>query len=269
MALYMNFNARKVLKKFFDRFFWRQHPETALRYLPVVAAIKQAGLADAKILEVGSGSLGIIPYLRAQRENMPSYLKRPIDGVDIDFSGPATPLLTKIKGSAESLPFRKNSYDVVVSVDTLEHLPSQNRQRAIYEMLRVAKKLAIIVVPVGDLSQNQDKELDLLWRKIFGEGNQFLAQHIKHGLPTQDQILVYIDKCRRLLKKNARVSSSPLLNLQVRQLLMRTWISKNKLSYYLYLKGYLLLIPFLRLANFGNCYRRIFVIELAPHQISN
>lgn len=248
----MSFNARKILKIFFDRFFWRQHPEAALRYLPVVAAIRRAGLADSKILEVGPGSLGIIPYL-----------KKPIDGIDVDFSGPPTALLTKFKGSAENLPFRRNSYDVVACVDTLEHLPGQNRQKAIYEMLRVAKKLAIIVVPVGDLSQNQDRELDSLWRQIFGEKNQFLAEHVKHGLPTQDQILVYIDKCRRLLKKNARISSSPLLNLQVRQLLMRTWISKNKFSYYLYLKGYLLLIPLLRLANFGNCYRRIFVIELA------
>lgn len=248
----MNFNARKILKKFFDRFFWRQHPEAALRYLPVVAVIKQAGLSDSKILEVGSGSLGIIPYF-----------KRAIDGVDIDFSGPATPLLTKIKGSAENLPFRKNSYDVVVSVDALEHLPTQNRQKAIYEMLRVAKKLAVIVVPVGDLSQAQDRELDLLWRKIFGGPNQFLAEHVKHGLPTQEQVLVYIDKCRRLLKKNAKVKSSPILNLQVRQLLMRTWITKNKFLYYLYLKGYLLAVPLLRLANFGNCYRRIFVIELA------
>lgn len=246
----MNFNARKILKKFFERFFWRQHPEATLRYLPVVAAIRRAGLTDAKILEVGSGSLGIIPYL-----------KRPIDGVDVDFSGPSTSLLTKIKGNAESLPFRKNSYDVVICVDALEHLPSQNRQKAIYEILRVAKKLAIIVVPVGDFSQNQDKELEILWRKVFGWPNPFLSEHVKYGLPTQDQILVYIDKCRRLLKKDIKIKSWPLLNLQVRQLLMRTWISKNKLSYYLYLKGYLLLVPLLALANFGNCYRRIFVIE--------
>lgn len=254
----MNFNARKILKKFFDRFFWRQHPEAALRYLPVVTAIKQADLAQAKILEVGSGSLGIIPYFR-----------KPIAGLDIDFSGPSTQLLTKIKGSAESLPFRKNSYDAVICVDVLEHLPPQNRQKAIYEILRVAQKLAVIVVPVGNLSQNQDKELEILWRKLFNEPNQFLAEHVKYGLPEQEQVLVYIDKCRRLLKKNAQVKSLPLLNLQVRQLLMRTWITKNKFFYYLYLKGYLLLLPLLRLANFGNCYRRIFVIELAPHQISN
>ena len=258
----MNFNARKILKiffvnfdkKFFAKFFWRQHPEAALRYLPVVTVLKKKGLVDSKILEIGPGSLGIIPYL-----------KKPIDGLDVDFSGPATSLLTKIKGSAENLPFRKNSYDVVISVDVLEHLPGQNRQKAIYEMLRVAKKLAIIVVPVGDLSGAQDRELDSLWRKIFGGSNQFLAEHVKNGLPTQDQILVYLDKSKRLLKKNVKVSSAPLLNLQVRQLLMRTWISKNKFLYYLYLKGYLLLVPLLALSNFGNCYRRIFVIEFTPN----
>ena len=42
---------------------------------------------------------------------------------------------------------------------------------------------------------------------------------------------------------------------------MKSWISKNKYLYYLYLKGFLLLLPFLRNANFGKCYRRIFVIE--------
>ena len=47
------------LKKISDKYFWGQHPEAALRYLPVVSEIKRAGLGDAKILEVGSGSLGM------------------------------------------------------------------------------------------------------------------------------------------------------------------------------------------------------------------
>ncbi|MBI2327781.1 class I SAM-dependent methyltransferase [Candidatus Curtissbacteria bacterium] len=238
--------------KSFAKYFWRQHPETALRYLPVVRELKKAHLEDSKILEVGSGSLGITPYL-----------KRKIDGLDIDFSGPPSPLINKIKGEADNLPFRKNSYEVVVSVDVIEHLEKNRREKAIFETLRVVKKLALIVLPVGENSEKQDRKLHFYWQKIFKEKNQYLLEHVENGLPKINEILVLIDKSLRKLGKIGKVSSSPILNLQVRNILMRTWITKNKFIYYLYLKGYLLLIPFLKFANFGNCYRRIFIIELA------
>ena len=242
----------KNIRNFFDKFFWRQHPETALRYLPVVNILKKLKIEEAKILEVGSGSLGITPYF-----------KRKIDGLDVDFSGPQTDLVNKIKGAADKIPFRKNSYDVVISVDVLEHLPTERREKAITEMIRVAKKLAIIVVPAGELSEKQDHELFKYWQKVFKEQNQFLEEHIKNGLPRIDEILVSIDKSSIKTGKSSRVSSAPLLNLKIRNLLMKTWISRNKYIYYLYLKGFLLLLPILKFANFGNCYRRIFVIELA------
>lgn len=243
---------RAKFKKIFDRFFWGQHPDAALRYAPVVSAIKNKKLEGSKILEIGPGSLGIIPYL-----------KRSIDGIDIDFSGPQTNLLNKIKGSATKLPFRRNSYDVTVSVDVLEHLKEPERKLVVSEMLRVTKKLAIIVVPIGEQSQEQDRELKVHWERIFSEKNQFLSEHVQNGLPKAEEILVTIDKAARSLGKKVKVKSSPNLNLKIRKILMMTWITKYELIYYLYLKGYLLLLPILRLANFGACYRRVFVIELA------
>src|SRR3989339_1382510 len=173
LAFFMNLSAKNLARKFFNRYFYRQHPEAALRYLPVVSAIKKWNLLNSQILEVGSGSLGITPYL-----------KREIDAVDIDFSGPRTNLLNEIKGQADDLPFRKNSYDVVISVDVIEHLDRNIREKAMYEILRVANKLAIIVVPTGELAQNQDRLLHQYWRKIFGSENQFLKEHIRNGLPS-------------------------------------------------------------------------------------
>jgi len=246
----MNLPVRQIIKNSFDKFYWRQHSEAALRYLPVVFLLKEIGLENAKILEVGSGSLGIVPYL-----------KKPVDGLDIDFSGPQTKLLNKIKGRADVLPFRKNYYDVVISVDVLEHLEKDLREKAIYEILRVAKKLAVIVVPTGKYAEDQDRKLQKYWVKIFENENQFLQEHVRNGLPSSDEILVLTDRSLRKLNKKAKVSSSKNLNLFIRNILMKTWITKNKFLYYLYLKGYLLLVPILRFANFGNCYRRIFVIE--------
>ena len=247
----MSLDVKKLLIVFFEKFFWRQHPEAAIRYAPIVSEIKKLNLKNSKILEIGPGSLGITPYL-----------KQEIDGLDVDFTGPKSPYLNKIKGIATELPFRKNSYDVVISVDVLEHLKKEDRPKAIFEMMRVAKKLAVIAVPVGELSQNQDKELYSHWHRLKKNEDLFLKEHVENGLPTSEEILVNIDKFKRTLGKNTKVKSYPNLNLSVRNILMRTWISNNRFIYYLYLKGYLLLLPLFKLANFGNCYRRIFVLQI-------
>src|SRR3990167_7683805 len=223
-------------ENYISKFFWRQHPEAALRYYPVVETIKKLNLEDSKILEVGPGSMGIVPYL-----------KREIDGVDIDFSGPQTKLLNKIKGKASNLPFAKNSYDVAISVDVLEHLNKEERFDAIYEILRVTKRLVVIVVPVGELAQKQDKKLDEYFFKKFGRRNQYLEEHVSNGLPKTEEVLVFIDQSLRKLNKKAKVESFSNLNLVAREILMRTWISRNKFFYYLYLKGFLLLLPLFRL----------------------
>lgn len=240
----------KIIQDFFNKYYWRQHPEAALRYLPVASQIKKAKLQDSKILEIGSGSLGIAPYF-----------KRKIDAIDVDFSGPQTDLISKLKGKAWDLPFRKNSYDVSISVDVLEHIEPNLREKAVYEMLRVTKQLAIIVVPSGEDSEMQDRKLQAKWNQVFKEKNQFLEEHVKNGLPTAEEILVFIDKSSRKLGKTAKTRSFANLNLTIRSFLMNTWITKNKLKYYLYLKGYLLLIPILRFCNFSKTYRRVFVIE--------
>ena len=248
----MKENIENFLKNFFQKHFYGQHPEAALRYAPIVKEIKKLKLGNSKILEIGSGSLGITPYL-----------KRQIDAIDIDFSGPRTNLINKIKAKGVKLPFKKNSYDVTISADVLEHIEKENREKAIFEMLRITKKLAVIVVPCGDYSQKQDKDLRDHWNKIFPNKNQFLEEHARNGLPQAEELLVIIDKCKRSLGKKAKVRSYANLNLSIRNVLMRTWITKNKYMYYLYLKGYLLFVPILKYFNFGKTYRRVFVIEFS------
>jgi len=248
----MNLQNNKKLKTLIDKYFWAQHPEAALRYLPVVGQLKKLGLNQPKILEIGSGSVGITPYY-----------KHNIDGIDVDFSGPPSKFIKRIKGKAWDLPFKKNEYDVTISVDVLEHIPPNLREKSIYEILRVTKTLAVIVVPTSSESQKQDIELKQLWQKTFNIKNQFLDEHVKYGLPQSEEILVYIDKCKRLLNKKIKITSYPNLNLFVRNLLMRTWITKNKYIYYFYLKGLLLLVPILKYCNFGKTYRKIFVIEFS------
>lgn len=242
-------NSDKI-KIFIRKYYWGQHPEAALRYAPVISEINKLRINEPKILEIGSGSLGITPYF-----------KKNIDAVDIDFSGPKSPYINKIKGKAWDLPFKKNSYDITISVDVLEHIPPNLREKSISEIVRVTKRLAIIVVPTSVESEEQDRELHERWNRVFNIKNLFLEEHVKHGLPQADEVLVYIDRSKRIQKKSLKVSSYPNLNLIIRKILMYMWITKNKYIYYIYLKGLLPFIPMLKLCNFAKTYRRVFVIE--------
>ena len=78
------------------------------------------------------------------------------------------------------LPFKENSFDIVVSLDTIEHVPAENRPQFLSEALRVAKKQVIIAAPMGTLA-HQQAEKDLA--KLHPE-DRYLQEHIKYGLPT-------------------------------------------------------------------------------------
>ena len=53
----------------------------------------------------------------------------PVTGVDLEFKPPFHPLLTKVVSRAEKLDFADKSFDVVISSDMLEHLPSSKREK--------------------------------------------------------------------------------------------------------------------------------------------
>lgn len=81
------------------------------------------------------------------------------------------------------LPFSSNSFDIVVSIDTLEHILPLQRMDFISELNRVAKKCFIVIAPFASPrhviyeSQLRDKLIDQKQ-----EIPKFLEEHIKYGL---------------------------------------------------------------------------------------
>lgn len=78
------------------------------------------------------------------------------------------------------LPFKNKSFDLVVSLDTIEHLPAKNRPQFISESLRVAQKQVIIAAPMGTAA-HQQAEMNLA---KFHPRDRYIQEHIKYGLPT-------------------------------------------------------------------------------------
>ncbi len=239
------FSLRSFIKKLF---FYRQHPDAALRYLPIVKILKKNRWDNLNILEVGSGSYGIAPYL-----------KKKITGVDLFFDEPNFPLLERIKGSAVKLPFNDKQFDIVLLSDVLEHLPRDQRKKALGEAVRVGMKAVIIGGPFGSRAAEQDRELAQFSKKKLGRMHKFFIDHLKFGLPEISDIKSY-------LKNNPGVKGVQVegqyLNLDVRSWIMKFFISDNKIVYYFYLKGLMYLVPLFRYLNKKPCYRSIILIKL-------
>lgn len=169
----------------------RVHPHLRVRYVPVVRHLREVADEDTRVLEVGAGSLGITRYWR-----------HPVTGVDIDFKGPRLGYLQPVEASAEDLPFADDSFDIVVSVDMLEHLTTEQREKAVREMLRVSAGEVLIGIPCGEAARECERwarercraaavlaEQDEERAARIRQRSAFLAEHAECGLPSRDDIV--------------------------------------------------------------------------------
>lgn len=230
------------------RIYFRKHPEAALRYLPLVDYLKKNNLENTRILEVGSGSYGIAPYLHKK-----------VVGVDMDFSEPEYELLKQVKGSGDELPFSDGEFDVVILSDVLEHIPPPSRKKSVDEAIRVASRVILISGPFGRLAAAQDKRLSEYSIRKIGSMHHFFADHLEYGLPEVSDIEKYSFNNKKV--KYFKIVGQ-YLNLNAREWLMKFFITKSKLGYYFYLKGLMPLVPILAKMNTKPCYRTLVAILL-------
>lgn len=225
-----------------------QSTEVALRYLPVVRMLKAAG--TRKVLEVGSGDLGLTPYSSDFE----------LTGLDRSFERD-NPAMGQVSGTATSLPFEDHSFDAVISVDSLEHVPEDSREEVVAEMLRTASGMAVIAVPSGPGAEAQDRFLANRYRQVRGEDYHFFSDHLQNGLPDREELKMMINRVLRRLGRPGRVTAYKNSNLLLRQFLMKGWISRNKFYYNLTVLGLMPLAGLLSRFNFWSCYRVVLVVD--------
>jgi SAM-dependent methyltransferase len=170
-----------VIPERFDITPWNIDP--ALRYATVIDALRDIWRDDITIAEIGSGAAGITEFL-----------DHPVTGVDSAFErtdDKATPLLTQVVGTATDLPFADASYDVVLSLEMMEHLPSDEvRAQALREMLRVTRPGGRMVVtfPAGRTAERLDAWLNAAYRRRHGRDHPWAVEHLENGLPDAESI---------------------------------------------------------------------------------
>jgi SAM-dependent methyltransferase len=164
----------------FDITPWNIDP--ALRYAFVVDQLRDIWRDDLRIAEIGSGAAGITEFL-----------DHPVTGVDSAFErtdDKANPRLERVQGTATELPFADASYDVVLSLEMMEHLPAEAREPALREMLRVLRPGGLLVVtfPAGATAERLDAWLNAAYRRRHGRDHPWAVEHLANGLPDAGEI---------------------------------------------------------------------------------
>lgn len=84
-------------------------------------------------------------------------------------------------GDGTSLRLPADSIDIVVSFDTLEHVPGRDRAAFLGELVRVARRAVYITYP---RASSRDAQW-LVWQLTQ---NRYLEDHFRVGLPADDEV---------------------------------------------------------------------------------
>lgn len=219
-----------------------------LRYLPVVRFL-QSHFPEATVLEVGSSSIGITPYLN-----------RSVVGVDTVFPEPVVPQLVPVI-SKGPLPFRNQSFDAVVAMDTFEHVPREYRQSFINEAIRTSRKLVVLGFPEGEGAERHDAKMEQYYTRLYGEPHHYFVEHRTYGVPRRQEVEAYLDEAKKQTARDFTVSREKNVNIFLRSLFIRLIWHPSRMVHVLY---FLLTIlsRWDRLFHFGRCYRAIYFITL-------
>ena len=99
-----------------------------------------------------------------------------------------TVLPNYVRSSGARLPFRSKAFDLVVTCDTLEHVPLPDRPAFIDELLRVAGHIVLLMAPFHDERTRRAEYVVRDYLAASGRTHRQLEEHFEQGLPSVVQL---------------------------------------------------------------------------------
>ncbi len=149
------------------------------RYSAVCAELElePSGALSESVLDVGCGPHGLSVIA-------PDAV---FAGVDLSFPDRVAPGMVAFRNRPGPLPFEDASFDTVVCLDVLEHVPPRDRAGFVAELARVSARRVIVACP-----SDSGAWVETLLRDGFAAADRalpdWLGEHDEHGLPTRDEI---------------------------------------------------------------------------------
>jgi SAM-dependent methyltransferase len=100
-----------------------------------------------------------------------------------------------VRGDGAALDFPDNHFDLVISADTLEHIPRNRRAAFWHELLRVARHGVILLAPFGTVEVEAAEALLFQYIKTeLHAEHQQLKEHRDYGLPRLEEWLGFLQQ---------------------------------------------------------------------------
>ncbi len=149
------------------------------RYQYIADIINTTWKREVSILDVG-GAYGLLPLF------VPNHQCTVLDIVWEDHP-------TAIQYEGQTLPCDDGSFDVVISVDTLEHLPNEKRPQFINELCRVTKETCILCCPFAEphVTETETVLREFITTQLNGN-DRFLNEHALYSLPERTEIFNFL-----------------------------------------------------------------------------
>jgi len=133
---------------------------------------------DSSVLDVGCGK-GFMLY--DFKELMPNITVAGIDISEYAYNHAMEEIKPFLRvGNAKELPYEDNSFDLVISINTIHNLPLEDCKRSLQEIKRVSRKYAFLTVDAWRTEEEHERmtkwNLTALtymhvddWKKLFAE----------------------------------------------------------------------------------------------------
>lgn len=106
----------------------------------------------------------------------------------------------EINCDGRNLPFADKSFDVVVSLDVLEHVPRDDRGKFIAELFRVAREKVVFCAALGSSDHEKyARKMADLYRNKSHQVCLHLEEHIALGMPTSAELNNYLSDTNYLI----------------------------------------------------------------------
>jgi hypothetical protein len=153
------------------------------RYAITAAIARAMGDAPApRVLDVGGHHFDF--WFRPRRPIAEFLPEAPSITIDLDRSRLAGYLCAR----GDALPFAGGRFDLVCSVDVLEHVPPPARPTVLAEIRRVGRRAAIVAAPFRDPAlERAEAIVSAFIRDACGYEQGQLLEHRTHGWPRLDE----------------------------------------------------------------------------------
>ena len=150
----------------------------------ITAAIARAmgGTTPPQVLDVGGHHFDF--WFRPRRPIAEFLPEAPSITVDL----PRNPLPGYLCARGDALPFPDRQFDLVCSVDVLEHVPPAARATVLGQVVRVSRRAAVVAAPFrADAVERAETMVSAFIRDACGYEQGQLREHREHGWPDLDE----------------------------------------------------------------------------------